>query len=252
MSRRIIYRIADGGGNRFSESEWEEIDRLQHWYNSEFSWSTGRIAVKRYILFPNAEDFQNVETPIWEIIGQRHTSLRHEGLSEREIISQMEKDNLVIVKWGGYYDDCLASGFTRLANNEWNAYLVCDFLLKASTLCPNACINVTDEGRFIKTGQVEFRNGAVEVENAVVAPDVHAKDLCATRRVFSVVDPEKYNRHPTFRNMIPEFSKLKMSERNQVVRNWNWLGYEGNFDANGDDLSGFDLNTKVRSFVVRN
>jgi hypothetical protein len=207
--------------------------------------------VKRFILFPNAEDFQNIETPIWELIGQRHAALRAQGLSEPEIIFQMEKDKLIIVKWGGYYDNCLASGFTRVADNEWNAYLVCDFLLKASTLCPNAIINVYDEGRFIKTGQTDFKNGIVEVGKAEVTADVDAEDLCATRRVFSVVDPEKYNRHPAFRNMIPEFGKLKTSERMKLIKNWNWLGYEGNFDVNGDDRNGFDLNTKVRSFLVR-
>ncbi|MCX6141768.1 MAG: hypothetical protein NTZ35_00970, partial [Ignavibacteriales bacterium] len=147
MGRRIIYRIYDREGNRFTEGEWEEIDRLQHWYNSEFSWSTGRLGVKRYIFFPNAEDFQNVETPIREVIGQRHASLRQQGLSKPEIVSQMEKDNLITVKWGGYYDNCLASGFTRVADNEWNAYLVCDFLLKASTLCPDARISAFDEGK---------------------------------------------------------------------------------------------------------
>jgi hypothetical protein len=252
VSRRIIYRILDRGGNRISERQWGEIDRLQHWYNSEFSWSTGRLAVKRYILFPNAEELQGAETPIWEIVGHRHASLRQQGLSEPEIISRMEKENLVIVKWGGYYDDCLASGFTRVADNEWNAYLACDFLLKASTLCPNAGISVTDEGQFIKTGEVEFRNGNVEVGNAGDRHEAEARDLCATRRVFSVVDAEKYNRHPAFHNMIPEFNKLRTSERKQLVKNWNWLGYEGNFDGGGDDLSGFDLNAKVRSFVVRN
>jgi hypothetical protein len=251
VGRRIIYRIYDREGNRFTEDEWGEIDRLQHWYNSEFSWSTGRLAVKRYIFFPNAEDFQNVETPLWEVIGQRHASLRLQGLSEPEIVSQMEKDNLITVKWGGYYDNCLASGFTRIADNEWNAYLVCDFLLKASTLCPNARISAFDEGKFIKPGQADFKNGHVEVGKSGAFSDVEVEDLCSTRRIFSVVDAEKYNRHPAFRNMIPEFGKLKMSERKKLVNNWNWLGFDGNFDGNGDDARGFDLNTKVRSFIVR-
>lgn len=251
MGRRIIYRIYDRAGNKFTEHEWEEVDRLQHWYNSEFSWSTGRLAFKRYVFFPNAEEFQNIETPIWEVIGQRHANLRLQGLSESEIISQMSKDNLIIVKWGGYYDNCLASGFTRVADNEWNAYLVCDFLLKASTLCPNAAISAFDEGRFIKTGQVDFRKGHVEVASTGATSDAEVGDLCVAKRVFSVVDPEKYNGHPAFRNMIPEFGKLKMSERKKLVRNWNWLGYDGNFDGNGDDAHGFDLNAKVRSFIIR-
>jgi hypothetical protein len=250
VSRRVIYRIYETGGNTISESEWGEIDRLQHWYNSEFSWSTGRLAIKRFVLFPNAEDFQNIDVPIWEVIGQRHASLRAEGLAEPEIVSQMERDRLVIVKWGGYYDNCLASGFTRVADNEWNAYLVCDFLLKASTLCPNASINAVDEGRFIKTGMIDFRNGVAEVPAGSSAPGMDSENLFVSKKVFSVVDSDKYNRHPTFRNMIPEFNKLKTSERNKLVKNWNWLGYDGNFEADGDDISGVDLNLKVRSFKL--
>ena len=250
MGRRIVYRIEDRAENRFTEGEWGEVERLQHWYNSEFSWSTGRIALKRYILFPNAGDFENVDTPFAEVIGQRRASLRAQGLSEPEIILQLEKDKLLVVKWGGYSDNCLASGFTRVADNEWNAFLVCDFLLKASTLCPTAGIHVADEGKFVKGGSAIFRNGTVVVKKSSSREAVNVDELCATRRVFSVVDAEKYGRHPAFRNLIPEFGKLKMSERKKLVRNWNWLGYEGNFDANGDDLTGFDLNAKVRSFIV--
>ena len=248
MGRRIIYKVEDARANQLSEEEWSEIDRLQHWYSSEFSWSTGRLAFKRFIFFPNMEDFENISTPIWDVIAERHKSLREQGLTEHESVSQMEKDRLLIVKWGGYYDNCLASGFTRVADNEWNAYLVCDFLLKASTLCPNASIEVTDEGRFIKTGSVQFRNGSAIVMRGGCAGDVDVEEACRTRRVFSVVDAEKYNRHPGFRNIIPEFNKLKSSERRKLVKNWNWLGYDGNFDADGDDKKGFDLNVKVRSF----
>ena len=251
MGRRIIYRIEEGGTNAFTDEEWDEVDRLQHWYNSEFSWSTGRLAFRRFVLFPNSEDFENLETPIWELISKRNQMLKSEGLTELEIISQMEKDKLIVVKWGGYYDNCLASGFTRVADNEWNAYLACDFLLKASTLLPTATITIADEGKFIKTGEVDVRNASVMLRRSVLESDTEANDLFKTRRIFSVVDAERYNRHPSFRNIIPEFNKLKASERKKLVNNWNWLGYEGNFDADGDDQKGFDLNAKVRSFEMR-
>jgi hypothetical protein len=248
VSRRIIYQIEKTGDNQLAEDEWDEIERLQHWYNSEFSWSTGRLAFKRFVSFPNTEDFDNLSTSIWDIIARRHQLLRDQGLSEREIVSQMEKDRLLVVKWGGYYDNCLASGFTRVADNEWNAYLVCDFLLKASTLCPGASIKVNDEGRFIKTGTIILRNATVSIPRKESLTGTDVLDALQTGRVFSVVDAEKYNRHPAFRNIIPEFNKLKGSERKKLVRNWNWLGYDGNFDENGDDKKGFDLNSKVRSF----
>lgn len=248
MGRRIIYRIEESAPNRFSETEWDEVERLQHWYNSEFSWSTGHLSFRRFVIFPNTEDFENLDTPVWEVISKRHKLLRSEGKSEQEIVAQLEKDRLVVVKWGGYYDDSIASGFTRVADNEWNAYLVCDFLLKASTLVPHASIIVRDEGKFVKTGNVILRNAAVLVPSDVATADGQAEDMIRSKKVFAVVDADKYNRHPSFRNIIPEFNKLKSSERKKLVRNWNWLGYEGNFDSDGDDEKGFDLNTKVRSF----
>ncbi|MCX6135211.1 MAG: hypothetical protein NTU47_15475 [Ignavibacteriales bacterium] len=248
MGRRIIYRIEDNSSNRFSEEEWDEVERLQHWYNSEFAWSTGRLAFKPYVVFPNTEDFENLDTPVWEVISKRHQVLRDAGLGERAIIAQMEKDKLLVVKWGGYYDNCLASGFTRVADNEWNAYLTCDFLLKASTLLPSVTISVKDEGKFIKTGCVQLHNASAILPHDVIADDGEAEELFRMQKVFAVVDEGKYNRHPSFRNIIPEFNKLKASERKKLVRNWNWLGYEGNFDAGGDDEKGFDLNSKVRSF----
>ena len=250
MGRRVIYRIEDKGTNHFTDEEWEQVERLQHWYNSEFSWSTGRLAFRRYVIFPNTEDFENLETPIWDVISKRHQTLRAEGLTEREIMSQMEKDKLLVLKWGGYYDGCLASGFTRVADNEWNAYLVCDFLLKASTVLPNAVISITDEGKFVKTGRVELRNASVLLPRDVLAADKEAEALLRSGRIFAVVDADKYSRHPSFRNIIPEFNKLKSGERKKLVRNWNWLGYEGNFDGDGDDQKGADLNTKVRQFEV--
>ena len=250
MGRRIIYRISETEDNRFSDEEWEEVERLQHWYNSEFSWSSGRLAFKRYVLFPNSEDFENLEMPIWDLIAHRHQLLRADGLSEREIVAQMQKDRLVVVKWGGYYDNCLASGFTRVADNEWNAYLVCDFLLKISTLIPNATVSVLDEGKFVKTSRVDLRNANAIVPLDRPPGDVETEEALRARKIFSVVDPDKYNRHPAFRNIIPEFNKLKSSERKKLVKNWNWLGYEGNFDADGDDKKGFDLNAKVRSFGI--
>ncbi len=250
MGRRIIYRIEDRAGNRFTDEEWASVERLQHWYNSEFQWSTGRIRFKRFVLFPNAEDFAGLSSSIWEIIANRHKALQEKGMAEKDIIAQMEKEKLVVVKWGGYYDECLASGFTRVADNEWNAFLVCDFLLKVSALLSRCLISVHDEGRFIKTGSIGIRNASVIVHRAEGHSDADLEEACGSRRVFSVVDADKYARHPSFRNMIPEYGRLKEMEKREILKNWNWLGYDGKYDANGDDSRGYDLNTKVRSFTT--
>ena len=250
MGRRIIYRIEDLAGNRFTDDEWASVERLQHWYNSEFQWSTGRISFKRYVLFPNTEDCEELTSSIWEIIARRHETLREKRLSEKDIIAQMEREKLVVVKWGGYYDDCLASGFTRVADNEWNAFLVCDFLLKVSTLLPHCLISVSDEGKFIKSGSLGFRDASVVLNRAESNGEADLEEVCTSRRVFSIVDADKYARHPCFRNVIPEYGRLKEGERREILRNWNWLGYDGKYDAGGDDKRGYDLNGKVRAFVI--
>jgi hypothetical protein len=248
VGRRIIYKIRDDK-NSFTDQEWEEVQGLQHWYNSEFSWSTGKIAFKRYIIFPNTEEFYNLDQTIWQIIDRRRTTLREQGLSQQEIIVQLEKDRLVFVKWGGNYDNCLASGFTRVADNEWNAFLVCDFLLKASTLCPGATIQVFDEGQFIKTGAVWLRNGAVLLpKHNLRTPFV--EEILQDRRIFSIVNPTKYSKHPAFKNIIPDFNRKQPKERRSLVQNWNWLGYGDGYDSQGDDLEGYDLNAKARDFLL--
>ncbi|MGH2568895.1 MAG: hypothetical protein ACRDGA_11200 [Bacteroidota bacterium] len=250
MGRRIIYKVENRPGNSIAETEWAELLKLQHWYNSEFDWSGGRLQFKRYVFFPNVEEFADLMNNIWEIIGERRQTLLSQGLSDLEIVSQLERDGLVSVKWGGYFDDCLASGFTRVADNEWNAFLVCDFLLKASTILSRATIIAQDEGRFIKTGKASFKSG-----NVFVASDGHfgraaIEGLLFERRLFSIVDPSKYEKHPALRNTIPQFHQLDASERLEYLRNWNWLGYDDGYDRNGDDLQGFNLNLKVREFKL--
>jgi len=247
MSRRIVYKIKDLPEYHVTEEEWDEIKRLQHWYNSEFSWSTGKLAFKRYIFFPNVDEFDGLDTPIWEIIQERKAKLQAQGLGEYEIVEQLERDRLVVVKWGGYYDDCLASGFTRVADNEWNAFLVCDFLLKVSTLLPHVLIEINDEGRFIRTRRLWLRDAVVMFPRKTRLSEVRAEAV-KRKQFFSFVDPNKYEKHPVFRNSVPGFNDLDAEDRRTVVRNWNWLGF-GNGKEIGESEPGMvNLNTKVRGF----
>ncbi len=243
MGRRIIYKIPDDGKNKIVDEEWDDIGRLQHWYNSEFRWSTGRIAFRRFVMFENFDEFSENGQPRSEIIRDRMRALRKKGLAPYQIAEILENDQLVTVKWGGYYDGCLASGFTRVADNEWNAYLVCDFLLKASRITRNASIEVEDEGRFLKTRRAVFHHGEVRVRETDLPPE--SSMVGGSPRVFSVVDSGKYDRHRRLRNSIPEFKWLKADDRRSLLEDWNWLGYDDRYDANGDDHRGTDLNDKV-------
>ncbi|MBI2619945.1 MAG: hypothetical protein HYW57_07675 [Ignavibacteriales bacterium] len=248
MSRRIIYKVEERSEYLITDEEWDEVRRLQHWYNSEFSWTTGKLAFRRYLLFPNVEEFSGLERSIWTIIEERKEKLKSQGLSETETVKQLERDHLVFVKWGGYFDDCLASGYTRVADNEWNAFLVCDFLLKVSTLLPHLVIEIRDEGRFVKTGRLWLRDGIALLRRRGGKMSESLTGVIKRKQFFSLVDPDKYEKHPSFRNSIPDFNLLAKEDRRAVLRNWNWLGY-GNGGAEIDEPDGgVNLNLKLRGF----
>jgi len=250
VGRRILYSIPASDAFQVSEAGWQEVQRLQHWYNSEFSWSSGRLVFRRYVLFVNAEEFSDLDCSPAEIFEKRKAFLKDQGLDELAMVTQLEKDGLVTVKWGGYQDACYASGFTRVADNEWNAYLVCDFLLKVSLALPGAMVVARDEGRFITTGSVRFRNGAVEVPVVKGREARLEKERVRTRRVFAFVDRDRYSKHKPFRNTIPQFLERDADERQKLVGDWNWLGF-GNADVSSDEpQSGLDLNKKVKRFDV--
>jgi len=250
MARRILYRIPASDGALVSEPEWDEVQRLQRWYNSEFVWSSGRLVFRRYVLFINAEEFSDLEWSPTEIVEKRKAFLRDQGFGELAIVAQLEKDGLVSVRWGGYQDRSYASGFTRVADNEWNAYLVCDFLLKVSLAIPKVAIVATDEGQFIKTETVFFRNGAVEVPIPKSGAPRSALAAIEANRVFAMVDPTRYAEHKAPRNVIPQFTERENEERKKLVKNWNWLGF-GNRDSElAQPEDGLDLNKKIRAFTA--
>jgi hypothetical protein len=250
MARKIYYKIYDDGKNVVTDKQWEEIIKLQHWYNSEFIWTAGKINFKMFVVFPNVEEQDNKEGKLWQLIVERRTLLLKEGLSDNEIIRQLESEKLIIVKKGGYFDNCIASGFTRVANNEWNAYLVCEFLLKASLIAPKAAITVIDEGKFIKPQQIKLLNGQLFVIPHLPLQESYLEAMTKNKRVFSIVDPKKYDNFPVYQSTVENFTALKDEEQQDVLHDWNWLGFENNFDINGDDIQGYNLNKKVSTFKV--
>src|SRR5258706_727734 len=107
VARKIYYKIYDDGKNILSEAEWEDIRRLQHWYNSEFYWTAGYLAFKMYAVFPNTDaSIIATEDAFIQNIATRRTVLREEGLSENEIIQRLETEGLIISENGGYFDNC--------------------------------------------------------------------------------------------------------------------------------------------------
>ncbi len=250
MARKLYYTVEDNRENILTDPQWEAILRLQHWYNSEFVWTAGRLAFKMFAVFPNIDFVVDNDEELWRTILERKKELRLGGATENEIIMQLEADGMVIAKKGGYFDHCLASGFTRVAANEFDAYLVCEFLLKASLIAPGSSIAVTDEGEYIKPKRVIFRNGRTIIPLADAARLPAVEMMVANRHIFAIVDAAKYDRFPAYQTTIANFNDLPEDEKDDILRDWNWLGFENNYDINGDDIQGFDLNKKVAEFEI--
>jgi hypothetical protein len=251
MARKLYYKITDDGHNSLSAGEWDEIIKLEHWYNSEFMWTAGKLAFKLYAVFPNFDHPYVNEDELWQHIIARRKELRGANRTEQDIIKTLEYENLIIAKKGGYFDGCLASGFTRVAANEWNAYLVCEFLLRSSRILKNAAITVIDEGEFIKPKQLQLRAGELILQLRDPARAPFCESMISHRHVFSIVDAAKYDQHPTFKTTISDFNNLDTDARRSILNDWNWLGFENDFDLNGDDVQGYDLNKKVLDFSLQ-
>ncbi len=250
MARKIYYEIREDNGNVLEHEQWEEIARLQSWYNGEFLWTAGKLAFRRYIVFPNTHDTAFTDAELLNIIHENISAWRKEGRSEEEIVDGLLQKDLIIVKRGGYQDGCIASGFTRVAGNEYNAYLVCEFLLHASRIAPGVHIGINDEGEFIKSKKAIFNDGSVFLrpDNEQALPSFES--LIREQRVFSIVNDQKYNNFPPYRTIVPDFYKMDAEERRAVLQDWSWFGYHSPYDQDGDDLTGLNLNTKVRNFSL--
>jgi hypothetical protein len=74
--------------------------------------------------------------------------------------------------------------------------------------------------------------------------------LVEGRHVFSIVNPSKYDQFPKFKTVVAGFNDLEEDERRTIVKDWNWLGFTGSYDRDGDDLKGYDLNQKVLAFEI--
>jgi hypothetical protein len=249
MARKLYYKVFDNGANQIDDAEWDDVLRLQHWYNSEFVWTAGKLSFKMFVVFPNPEFEPDEERLLRNVIAKR-TELKGEGHHENEIIRRMLEEGLIIARRGGYFDDCIASGFTRVAGNEWNALLVVEFLLKASFHVHRCTIDVFDDGRFIKPRHIRLRGGEVVLLREHKGQTSYYERLLEHRRVFSVVDPGKYDNHPSFQNTVPGFTAMDRDERKSIAKDFQWLGFDDNFDINGDDVQGVDLNKKVASFIL--
>lgn len=246
MPRALRYHIDDTPENRIDSRMWAEIARLQHWYNSEFLWSCDRIGLKRYILFPNYDAIPDMpyHTARYHF-RRRLLAKKIELQDELAAVHAMVAEGLFMVRWGGVRDDSIASGITHIADNEFNAYLLCEFLLKCSTIATEASFVVEDEGHFVLTGRAAFRNGELLVRREDLRADAD-RDTLDIPQAFSVVNPAKYDDHPRFSQNIEDFDDHDETMMTASARDYGALGFATNYETAWGDNEGLNLQQRVR------
>jgi hypothetical protein len=246
MPRSLRYFIPDSTDNGISNAEWKEIARLQHWYNSEFIWSCDRLAMKRFILFANYDKLPEMPYRTAKFhFRKRFLAKKIELQDEIAAVRAMEEEGLFSVRWGGVRDNSIASGITRVADNEFNAYLVCEFLLKCSTIAREATFHVEDEGGFILPGRAMFRDGSVLISRDDLYPEGVDVPLDVPQ-VFSVVNPAKYDEHPRFEQSVEDFEELDDEEIHAASHEFGVLGFAPNYDSAWGDNEGLNLQLRAR------
>jgi hypothetical protein len=251
MARRLYCYVSQTEENSVTDDEWECIRKLQHWYSSEFIWTAGKPSLKMFVVFPNYDHPLADNNKLLEYIQKSWKESKAESLSDNEIIRRLHGEKIILLKEGGYYENCILSGSVRVADNEWNAYLFTELILKSSRIASNATFEVHDEGEFIRWRPVLFRNGIVAIPARSHQQAERIRELLREGRLFSHVDPRRYDRHPRYRSQIAGFHAMEPEEKKSILMDWNWDGYRSTASLMTDSGNMFDLARKISDFQVR-
>jgi len=230
MGRTLHYEVS----GKISDNEWDLIDDLQDTYNVKHRWTCEHLGLTRlpywYLRWPNWFKDSKLEKGItsdraWEIISFHLDGLKGSTL-ERKVLELV--DTKVLALGEEHKQGIVASGFTKVADNEWNAKLVTEFLIEASRMARGARIKLFDEGEYILCRYVIIERGIVsqnreKVDEHLSFLEERAKDpkwqsyftrclkkfkenllLVNKGKFFADLDPSEYKDHPKFRTLALE------------------------------------------------
>jgi len=203
-----------------------------------------------FAVFPNIDHPLADENELMEFISKRWNELRITGMSDNAILRKMRDEKLILLKEGGYRDGCLISGSVRVANNEWNAYLFTELILKASHIAQHATFEVHDEGEFIRWRPVYINNGIVHVYAKSQHQFRRLEEIVGANELFALINPHEFDDHPDYRTQVYGFRQMERSEKKDVLKNWNWLGYDSLLHSSDSKDFVYDLNAKVKEIQI--
>lgn len=227
MGRTIHYEITGA----IADDQWDGIDKLQDGYNQKYRWSCECLSLTRipfwYPRWPNQFKDSKFDKGItankaWEIINRQLDGLSGVTL-EKKVFELVDEKILVLGERSK--KDITASGFTKVADNEWNAQLVIAFLTETSKIAKNFPVKIYDEGDYILCHYIIIRNGVVSLDHERIKnylaglkerqkdsgmEDYFKEEINAMRDnlvlsgkgiIFAEINPQEYQDHPQFRTL---------------------------------------------------
>ncbi|MBL8680126.1 MAG: hypothetical protein JNK05_13205 [Myxococcales bacterium] len=132
---------------------WPAIERIQRVMNESFSWTAERLSLEQ------TDKDEEYEYDLFD-----------ESFRER------------------YGSIPVAWGFTKVADDEWNAALVLRFLAWVSRELPEARLIIHDEGDYVLVGYLELRAGRWQIDMKGVAKQRKYLTESGPRDLLPVLD----------------------------------------------------------------
>jgi hypothetical protein len=167
MGRTISYFVPKT--TPVSSQDFEEINRVQQEYNQRFTWECERLSLEQVSWWPLwANRNPNSALPLHLAAGEVYTLIQKK-LDLGESLHTLAKKKYVKLQSGGYLGGKFsASGFTKIGDNEWEAYLVLRFLTWVSQRYPHLLLHVRDEGDFILAGSIILVGGQPKLDRRAI------------------------------------------------------------------------------------
>ncbi len=169
MGRTLFYKLHRNPAIKVTDGDWERIDKLTTCFRTKFRWSCETVGFYTLDFHPRwREWFPDSRLPSdqkgWEFVNAAYEELKQKGLSRLKIIRRLHRQKLIDYDGANGLDLQSALGSTKVAGNEYNAFLVAVWLAEVSKLLPHHKFELRDEGRFLKV--------ALMLQNGLAKPDL--------------------------------------------------------------------------------
>jgi hypothetical protein len=194
MARTLFYFLSADAPEGIVPAQWQSIAALRDFYNHEFFLGRSRIQLDPLEYQPRWPEIYPDS-----LLGTNDTELGwrlvQNALRQGMNIDELVRQKLVVIKRNPAHHYL---GMTHTRDSHWEAFLACEFLLKASLISPALKIEVFDDSDFIPCGHIIIRRGGVEAQLSSSYHYWVKYEKVECREQYVVKNRESWDRHQVF------------------------------------------------------